>query len=302
MLSILGSLLGLMCTARARGARNGGQRSWWLLLAAWAIGGTGIWSMHFMAMLGFSVTGVRIRYDVPLTLASALIAVVVVGIGLFIAGFGRRGPIRIVLGGLFTGVGVAGMHYAGMAAMRLDGVVEYDPGLVAASVVIAVVAATVALWFTVTLRRRAVIFGASLLMGVAVCGMHYTGMAAMSVRLGPPSLEVTGASAMSLLVPIGLLVLIVIGVLVFAIGAAPSEEDFAGRAYIEARQAERDSKAQSAAATSASTRRRQGPAMFQRSASLINSSGFSGATGNDASTPDSGTSDATRTTSGATFK
>ena len=61
ILSILGSLLGLLCTARARTARNNKQRSWWLVLAAFAIGGTGIWSMHFMAMLGFTVTGTRIR-------------------------------------------------------------------------------------------------------------------------------------------------------------------------------------------------------------------------------------------------
>lgn len=258
--------------------------------------------MHFLAMLGFTVTGAQIRYDVPLTVASALIAIVVVGIGLFVAGFGRRGPARIITGGLFAGVGVAAMHYTGMGAMRLDGVVDYDPGLVAASVVIAVVAATVALWFTVTLRRRAVIFGAALVMGVAVCGMHYTGMAAMSVRLGPPSSAITGASAMSLLVPIALLVLLVIGGLVFAIGAAPSDDDFAGRAYLEARQAQRESQTQSAAATSASTRRRQGPATFHRSASVISSSASSGAAGSEVSKPGNGTSDATRTTSGATFK
>ncbi len=276
VLSILGSLLGLICTARARTARTTGQRAWWLVLAAWAIGGTGIWSMHFMAMLGFTVTGARIRYDVLTTLASAVIAVVVVAVGLFIAGFGNRGPVRIVLGGLFAGVGVAAMHYTGMYAMRLDGNVHYDPGLVAASVVIAVVAATVALWFTVTLQRRSAIFVAALIMGVAVCGMHYTGMAAMSVRIGHPSLSNDGASAATLLVPIALLLLLVIGGLVFAIGAAPTEEDFAAREYLASVQAKRD---QAAAATRASTNLRHGPATFQRSASLINSSGSTGEDG-----------------------
>lgn len=263
--------------------------------------------MHFMAMLGFTVSGARIRYDVPLTVASAVTAILVVAIGLFIAGFSRRPqlaphPFRIVLGGLFAGLGVAAMHYTGMFAMRMDGEVDYDPGLVAASVVIAVVAATVALWFTVTLNHRMVIFGAALLMGVAVCGMHYTGMAAMSVRLGPPSLEVAGASAVSLLVPIGMLVLLVIGILLFAIGATPSDDDFAGRAYVEARQAQRDSDNQSAASTSASTRRRQGPAMFQRSASARNSSGSFGSDGKEGSKSGSDTSVATRTTSPATLR
>lgn len=303
VLSILGSLLGLICTARARAAHSTGQRAWWLVLAAWAIGGTGIWSMHFMAMLGFTVPGVRIRYDVLTTLASAVIAVIVVAVGLFIAGFGKRGPLRIVLGGLFAGLGVAAMHYTGMYAMRLDGQVNYDPGLVAASIVIAVVAATVALWFTVTLRRRLAIFAAALIMGVAVCGMHYTAMAAMSVRLGTPSLSNDGASAATLLVPIAMLVLLVIGGLVFAIGAAPTEEDFAARAYLDAVQAKRDQAAsQAALATRESTKRRQGPAMLQRSASLINSSGSFGEPGSSGSKSGKDTSSATFTTEGATFK
>jgi len=305
VLSMLGSLLGLTCTARARSARSGGQRAWWLILAAWAIGGTGIWSMHFMAMLGFTVPTAVIRYDIVMTAASAVIAVIVVFIGLLIAGTGRRGTARIAFGGLFAGLGVAGMHYTGMFAMRMDGEVRYDPGLVAASVVIAVMAATVALWFTVTLNRRIFIFGAALVMGVAVCGMHYTGMAAMSVRLheSTRALDVQGASALSLLVPIALGVLLVIGGLIFAIGAAPSEEDLAGRAYLEARQAQREGiQAGSLTSTSASTRRRQGPATFQRSASPINSSGSFGALGSDGSKSGNGTSEATRTTSGATFK
>jgi NO-binding membrane sensor protein with MHYT domain len=300
VLSVLGSLLGLTCTARARSAQTTGQRIWWLALAAWAIGGTGIWSMHFMAMLGFTVANARIRYDVPMTILSAVIAVAVVFVGLLIAGTGTRGPARIIMGGVFAGLGVAGMHYTGMFAMRLDGELKYDPGLVAASVVIAVVAATVALWFTVTLSRRMVIFGAALVMGVAVNGMHFTGMASLSVSLGQPSFEVTGASALSLLVPIALLVLLVIGGLVFAIGASPSDDDFAGRAYLEARQAQR-AKLQSVTSNNASTKRRAGPAQFQRPASTNNSSGsFNGFGSNGSNSPGSGTSDATRTTSGAT--
>jgi NO-binding membrane sensor protein with MHYT domain len=305
VLSVLGSLLGLTCTARARTARTTGQRTWWLILAALAIGGTGIWSMHFMAMLGFTVPKATILYDVPMTAASAVIAVIVVFIGLMIAGTGGRGPVRIAFGGLFAGLGVAAMHYTGMFAMRVEGEVRYDPGLVAASVVIAVVAATVALWFTVTLKRRIFIFGAALVMGVAVCGMHYTGMAAMSVRLEPSrSFDIQGATALSLLVPIAVMVLLVIGGLIFAIGAAASEEDLAGRAYLEARQAQRQKlqAATSSASTSASTRRRQGPATFQRSASSMNPSGSSGAFGSNGSKSGNGTSDATRTTSGATFK
>ncbi len=252
-LSILGSTLGLICTARMRTATTGKQRFWWLVLAAWALGGTAIWAMHFMAMLGFSVMGTQIRYDITRTALSALVAIVVVGIGLYIVGFGRTNVGRIIAGGVFAGVGVAGMHYLGMFAMRLDGEVSYDTGLVAASVIIAVVAASVALWFTVVLTRPLAIAGAALVMGVAVCGMHYTGMAAMSVRLTEPTLAVGGTSAANLLVPIGVLVLLVIGGLVFAIGAAPTAEDLAAREYLDKVQAARE---QAAIAAQRSTVRR----------------------------------------------
>src|SRR5215216_4908689 len=85
-LSVLGSLLGLICAARVRDVPPGRQRVRWLTLAALSIGGTGIWVMHFMAMLGFSVDGTLIRYDVPTTALSAVVAVTVVGIGLFVVG------------------------------------------------------------------------------------------------------------------------------------------------------------------------------------------------------------------------
>src|SRR5215213_5939131 len=100
ILSVLGSLLGLVCAVRLRTAPSRGGRIWWLALAAIAIGGTGIWTMHFVAMLGFSVVGMPIRYDVGLTAASAVIAVVTVGIGLMFAllGDGAR-RVRMVVGG-----------------------------------------------------------------------------------------------------------------------------------------------------------------------------------------------------------
>jgi len=133
-LSVLGSLLGLLCTVRARAMTDRGRRARWLVLAAWAIGGTGIWVMHFMAMIGFSIPGYPIKYDIPTTIASWIIAMVVVAIGLFIVGFGKPSVIKILAAGVFTGVGVAAMHYSGMAAMRTSAVIRYDTNTVAASV------------------------------------------------------------------------------------------------------------------------------------------------------------------------
>ncbi|WP_431975447.1 MHYT domain-containing protein [Micromonospora haikouensis] len=237
-LSVLGSFLGLVCAGRIRAAATTGQRVWWGILAAWAIGGTAIWSMHFMAMLGFAVEGTRIRYDVPVTLASALIAVVAVGIGLAIVGTGRVSALRIGVGGVFTGAGVAAMHYTGMAAMRLGGSLGYDGVRVALSVAIAVVAATVALWLAVTVRRALAVAASALVMGVAVNGMHFTGMSALSVHLHEQQGEITGAGFSTLLVPIVLAVIFVVVGLVYALLAAPTEEDRAGAAYLDARRAD----------------------------------------------------------------
>jgi NO-binding membrane sensor protein with MHYT domain len=216
-LSFLGSLLGLVCTARARNTPDRRLRARWLVLAAWAIGGTGIWVMHFMAMIGFTVPGLPLVYDVPVTLASWVTAVVVVGIGLFIVGYGRPTAFKIVVAGIFMGVGVAAMHYTGMGAMRLAGRQEFDRTLVLLSVVIAVVASTVALWFTVIMRRGTMITLSAAIMGVAVCGMHYTGMYALRVIVGEPTRPIKGISAITFLAPIAIFVVAVIITLFYAL-------------------------------------------------------------------------------------
>jgi NO-binding membrane sensor protein with MHYT domain len=236
-LSVLGSLLGLICTVRARAMPDGGRRARWLLLAAWAIGGTGIWVMHFMAMLGFSVDhgDVPIRYDVATTVASWITAIVAVGIGLFIVGFGRVSLLKIVIAGVFTGCGVAAMHYTGMAAMRMPADVSYDRTLFIASVVIAIVASSVALWFTVTLRRGAVLFVAALIMGVAVNGMHFTGMYAMRVT-EDDGRATTGILPIAFVAPIAVFVVAVIVVLLTALinrtGTDEGDDDRGGDATV----------------------------------------------------------------------
>lgn len=226
LISFLGSLLGLVCTARARDARTPGRRARWLVIAAIAIGGAAIWLMHFTAMLGFDVPSSPVRYDPLLTGMSLVIAILTVGAGLFIVGRGPRSASRIAGGGLLTGSGVLAMHYSGMAAVRVAGQIEYDLGLVAASGVIAVVAATVALWFTVTIRSWRAIIVAALIMGVAVCGMHYTGMVAMRVRLGPlGDNPVAGMPPSLLVVPITLLTATaLVGVALSALQAMTEEE------------------------------------------------------------------------------
>ncbi|NUO98418.1 MAG: hypothetical protein HOW71_18360 [Nonomuraea sp.] len=239
VMSSVGSMLGLLLTARARLA-GGGEGRFWLVGAAFAIGGTGIWTMHFIAMLGFAVRGSVIRYDVPLTVASAVIAVVVVGLGLFLAAYGGRRRRYLLGGGVLTGCGVAAMHYLGMYAMNMSGHVHYDPLVVTASVVIAVAAATVALWFTLRVSGAFKIGGAALLMGVAVTGMHYTGMYSMRVELHADMVQVPGAKAIDFLLPL------IVGISVITVGLlltvilSPSEKELRSEAEFRARLRGRD--------------------------------------------------------------
>ncbi|WP_082015539.1 MHYT domain-containing protein [Streptacidiphilus jiangxiensis] len=177
----IGAALGLRCTVRALDLPSK-DRLGWLLLAASAIG-CGIWTMHFIAMLGFTVTGSTIVYDVPVTIASLLLAIVVVGIGVVHVGYRPRGLPTLLVGGTLMGVGVAVMHYLGMAAMQVQGSVSYHPLLVLASVVIAVAASTTALWMTLNVRGLIAALGSALVAGVAVVAMHYTAMAAVTVHL-----------------------------------------------------------------------------------------------------------------------
>ncbi|MFP1625455.1 MHYT domain-containing protein [Streptomyces sp. 5K101] len=200
LMAVIGAALGLRCTVRALGATGRSRRNW-LLSAASAIG-TGIWTMHFVAMLGFAVRGTDIRYDVPTTVLSLLVAMLVVGAGVFCVGYGLDRVPALLIGGLSTGLGVASMHYLGMAALRLHGSVHYDPLLVALSVAIAVVAATAALWAALNIKSPLAVGVASLVMGAAVSSMHYTGMLAVSVDVAPEAGRLPGAGAMQFIFPL----------------------------------------------------------------------------------------------------
>src|SRR5215467_12050370 len=125
LMSFLGSFIGLRCTARSQ-VSTGASRIRWLIVGAVSIGITGIWVMHFIAMLGFAIPGEVIRYSVPVTLASMGLAVVFVMVGLLIVARRKLTLKSLLPGGIVTGLGVAAMHYSGMAAMRMPAQVSYD--------------------------------------------------------------------------------------------------------------------------------------------------------------------------------
>ena len=157
-------------------AARGFARRVWLVAAAVTMGG-GIWSMHFVAMLAF-IMPIPMSYDIGLTILSLVVAIFVTGIGFYVISRRSASPLRLVLSGIFMGLGIAGMHYTGMAAMRGNIELSYDPLFFALSLVIAIGASTVALWVafrTTDLGQKLV---AAVVMGLAISGMHYTGMRA----------------------------------------------------------------------------------------------------------------------------
>lgn len=159
----------------------------WLTGGAVAMG-VGIWSMHFIGMLAFRLP-IALGYDVWITTLSLLIAMATSGFALWIVTRSEL-PLRRLFGSaLLMGTGIAGMHYTGMAAMRMQPGIDYDLVLFLASILIAVAASAAALWIAFSLRRntphvKAARAGASVVMGVAIVGMHYTGMAAATFPNG----------------------------------------------------------------------------------------------------------------------
>jgi NO-binding membrane sensor protein with MHYT domain len=237
LVSCLGSFLGLRCLTRAR-AHDRRGRAGWLSAAAVAVGACGIWAMHFIAMLGFTIPGQQLSYSVPLTIASMVLAIAVVGAGLFIVGYGDGTWPRLVTAGVLVGLGVASMHYMGMAAMSMTDSMSYSPGLFGLSLLIAIVAGTAALWIGTWVRGLAATFGASLVMGVAVNGMHYTGMAALRVTKGTggmPAMPASGSSASSFVVPLVFGISLLALVLTLVVSLARTEEEIAEDALIEQR-------------------------------------------------------------------
>ncbi len=185
IVAVLASHVTLSLAQRLRpadGARDAVRPHWpWLAGGAFSMG-TGIWSMHFIGMLAFHLP-IAVVYDLGLTAASYVIAVVVSGFALHIFRRNDTTARGIVLPGIFIGFGISAMHYTGMAAMQMSPAIAYDPLLFATSVLIAIGASMAALWIAFSLpqgreRRNWHKLAAASVMGAAIVGMHYTGMAA----------------------------------------------------------------------------------------------------------------------------
>ncbi|MEA3134034.1 MAG: hypothetical protein QOG17_1880 [Gammaproteobacteria bacterium] len=166
----------------------------WLVAAAIAMGG-GIWSMHFIAMLAFNIP-IPMSYDIGLTTLSLVVAIFVTGAGFYFINRQSAPPLSLVFSGIFMGLGIAAMHYIGMAAMREHAEISYDFLFVALSLVIAIGASTAALWLafrTTGLGQKLV---AAVIMGVAISGMHYSAMRGTTFAVHGPAHEAEGYASL----------------------------------------------------------------------------------------------------------
>ena len=192
-IAVFASYTALDLGSRVRTA-EAGPRWAWIVGAATAMGG-GIWSMHFVGMLAFKM-GVPAAYDLGPTIISLLIAVGVTGAAFAWVSRAGAGPSALLVSGPLMGIGVAAMHYTGMAAMRIPGDVAYSLPIVALSVGIAITAATAALWLTFRQNGVWQKLLAAVVMGVAVAGMHYTGMAAATFTCATNGVDSAQAAAL----------------------------------------------------------------------------------------------------------
>jgi NO-binding membrane sensor protein with MHYT domain len=169
------------------GAARGLARRIWLVAAAITMG-AGIWSMHFIGMLAF-IMPMPMSYDIKLTSLSLVLAIFVTSGGFYVISRRSASALSLVLSGIFIGLGIVAMHYTGMAAMRGHAEISYDRLFVALSVVIAIGAATAALWLAFRTRNHGQKLVAALVMGLAISGMHYTGMRAAIFTAHNPTNE-----------------------------------------------------------------------------------------------------------------
>jgi PAS domain S-box-containing protein len=217
IISILAAYVALDLAGRVTASR-GFARMAWLIGGASAMG-LGIWSMHYIGMLAFRLP-VPVQYDWPLVLLSLLAAVAASGIALYLVSRSFVGRVRLIMGGVLMGGGIAGMHYIGMAAMRLSAMCRYSIPIVTLSVAIAIIIAFIALWLFFHFRDASTPgtvqrLGSVLLLGAAVPTMHYTGMAAATFFRSREAPEVSHAISVSTLGIAG-----VAGLTLLVLGAA----------------------------------------------------------------------------------
>ena len=233
MIAIIASFTALSLAGRVRVSSDRGRRIW-LTAAATALGG-GIWSMHFVAMLAFSIPRMRMSYDLAPTLASLALAVGFTGAGLVAMDWRTVSWRRILAAGFLIGTGVASMHYLGMSAMRMSATLTYNPAWVVISIMVALVAATASVWLASRDHQLPHRFAAAILMGGAISGMHYSGMHAAIFTKSDVLHRTEGLANLGQTYLAASISLVTLLILMLAMGAMQLERLFQNAAQREAR-------------------------------------------------------------------
>lgn len=182
IIAVLASYVALDIAGRLRAENKSQAKTYWLLGGSFAMG-AGIWSMHFIGMLAFKMQ-MPMGYTFTWTAGSLAVAIIASFFALFLLSNKNRKSLYTILGGILIGLGIATMHYMGMEAMTIHVNIRYIPSIFLLSIAIAIFASEAALWLAMksnegTLRKQFKLKVISaLIMGIAICGMHYTGMAA----------------------------------------------------------------------------------------------------------------------------
>ena len=182
VIAVLGAFAALQLVTAIPMAATRVQRRTAIVSSGVALGAGAIWSMHFVGMLALK-TEMPMSYDVWGTVVSLIVAITACTVGMAICGSGRFSIDRLLPASVFMGGGVAGMHYYGMASMLMPAEVSYNLNIILISIIIAVVASFAALWMAFNMQGIARKLASAMVMALAVCGMHYTGMAAASYRM-----------------------------------------------------------------------------------------------------------------------
>jgi PAS domain S-box-containing protein len=222
-IAVAASYAALDLTGRVA-ATSGRVRLAWLSSGAVAMG-VGVWAMHFKGMLAFRLP-VSVEYHWPTVLASLLLAILASVVALYVAGRHKMAWHEALTGSVVMGAGIAGMHYVGMAAMRVPAVTWFSPLLVTVSALLAILFSLIALSLAFGLReqtrwtvpRRV---GSAIVMGIAISAMHYTGMAAASFfPASPPNLS----HAVSI-TPVGSFSVVIVTLIVLVAAVVTSSVD-----------------------------------------------------------------------------
>lgn len=223
LVAVFASYIALDLTGRLRDINNTSvSRTMWLCCGAIAMG-IGIWSMHFIGMLAFKMPSMSMSYDPFWTGFSMVVAILASGFALFLLKANIINWIHLALGGIILGLAIATMHYTGMQAMKINVDIHYIPSLFIASIIIAIIASEAALWLALksnqaimSLRFR-LKFMSAFIMGAAICGMHYTGMAAaVFTHAQPMTVNTPSLNPEILSISIAIATFLILGIAVLA--------------------------------------------------------------------------------------